>query len=65
MGAMRLFRELAILLVFLLFAAGTLLLHYSIVDAGNNQHWDLLAGALLCSLGVFGAFFVFRPTPHE
>jgi hypothetical protein len=42
-----------------------LLLHYSIVDAGNNQHWDLLAGALLCSLGVFGAFFVFRPTTHE
>jgi hypothetical protein len=61
MGAMRFFRELAILLVFLFFSAGALLLHDSIVSPGTKQPWDLLAGAFACSLGAFVVYFLFRP----
>src|SRR5260370_778987 len=61
MGAMRFFRELAILLVFLFFSAGALLLHDSIVSPGSKQLWDLLAGACVCSLGAFVVYFLFRP----
>jgi hypothetical protein len=65
MGAMRFFRELAILLVFLFFSAGALLLHDSIVSPGTKQLWDLLAGALLCPLGAFVVYFLFRPLERE
>lgn len=61
MGAMRLFREFAMLLVLLFFAAGAFLLHDSIVGSATRQPWDLLVGALLCSLGVFVVYFLCKP----
>jgi hypothetical protein len=65
MSAMRYFRELGILLVFLFFAAGTSLVHDSIASPATKQPWDLLGGALLCSLGAFVVYVLVRPTEHE
>jgi hypothetical protein len=65
MGAMTYFRELGILLVFLFFAIGTLLVHESIARPGNQQPWDLLGGALLCSLGAVVVYFLFRSSERE
>jgi hypothetical protein len=65
MGAMRYFRELGVLLVFLFFAIGTLLVHESIARPRKRQPWDLLGGALLRSLGAVVVYFLFRSWEHE
>lgn len=65
MGATRFFREWVVLLVLAFFAAGAVLLIDSTTDPGTKQPWDLLGGAVLCSLGAFVAYLLFRPTQHE
>ena len=65
MGAIRFFRELVILLVLAFFAAGAVLLIDSTTDPGTKQPWDLLGGAVLCSLGAFAGYLLFRPSQHE
>ena len=64
MGLRRFFRELAMLLTFLLLAVGLLLLTDAKTDKGAAQSWALLAGALLCSLSLFILYFLFKPTQH-
>jgi len=61
----RFFRELGILLVLLFFAGATALLNESIVNSGGPQGVDLLAGALLFSLGVFTVYFFFVRRPEH
>ena len=65
MDTIRFFHKWAILLVLALFTTGTLLLHDSARDSGTRQPWDLLGGAVLCSLGAFTVYLLFRPTEHE
>lgn len=65
MGAIRFFRQLGILLVFLFLAAGSLLVHDSFATSGLTQPWDLLGGAFLCSLSAFVGYFLFRRTDAE
>jgi hypothetical protein len=64
-SAMRFFRDLATVLIFLFFTTGGFLVHDSIVSPGTKQSWSLLAGALLCSLGAFTAYFLFRPVEEK
>jgi len=65
MGAIRFFHKWVILLVLAFFTAGAVLLHDAARDSATKQPLDLLGGAVLCSLGAFVVYLLFRPTQHE
>jgi len=60
MGASKLFRELAIVLIVLLFSLGAFLLHDA-TGPGTRESWSLVPGAVLCSAGLVVLYFLFKP----